>query len=60
PYTREAKASKKTGLGADLGLGLYICQQIIEAHRGEIGVENHLQKGAKFWFTLPLAIRASV
>jgi signal transduction histidine kinase len=54
PYTRGAKASKKTELGADLGLGLYICQQIIEAHRGEIGVENHLEKGAKFWFTLPL------
>lgn len=57
PYTRGTKASKKTELGADLGLGLYICQQIIEAHRGEIGVENHLEKGAKFWFTLPLERR---
>ncbi len=37
-----------------LGLGLYLCKQIITAHGGEIGVTSALQAGATFWFTLLL------
>jgi len=37
-----------------LGLGLYLCQQIIHAHGGEIGVQTAPQAGATFWFTLPV------
>lgn len=48
-YTRAA--SKKQSLS--MGLGLYICQQIIDAHGGKIGV-NDTQQGASFWFTLPI------
>ncbi|WP_425335068.1 PAS domain-containing sensor histidine kinase [Nostoc punctiforme] len=37
-----------------LGLGLYLCKQIINAHGGQIGVNSGLDAGATFWFTLPI------
>jgi signal transduction histidine kinase len=37
------------------GLGLYICQQIIHEHRGEITVTSELSKGTKFCVALPCA-----
>ncbi|WP_448267493.1 PAS domain-containing sensor histidine kinase [Nostoc sp. DSM 114159] len=46
-----------TGIGnsVSLGLGLYLCKQIIHAHGGEIGVNSALNAGATFWFTLPIS-----
>jgi len=37
-----------------LGLGLYICRQIITAHGGQMGVESEPEQGTTFWLTLPL------
>ncbi|WP_316748073.1 ATP-binding protein [Pedobacter gandavensis] len=50
-YRADNSGSQYTGLG----LGLYICAEIIKQHQGQIGVESVLEEGSSFWFTLPLA-----
>ncbi|TNF34371.1 MAG: HAMP domain-containing histidine kinase [Gammaproteobacteria bacterium] len=35
-------------------LGLSLCKQIVELHEGRIGAHNNADKGATFWFSLPM------
>jgi len=37
------------------GLGLSVVKAIVDAHGGQVGVEDRPQGGAIFWFTLPMA-----
>lgn len=42
-----------TGKGSGFGLGLAICREIVNAHKGTIGVRKNGDRGASFWFRLP-------
>lgn len=48
--TSQQESSSKRGVG----LGLSICQSIVEAHGGQIRARNRSGGGAEFIFTLPL------
>ena len=41
------------GMLSSLGLGLYICADIVKRHRGNIWVDSNINKGTTFHFTLP-------
>ena len=38
-----------------LGIGLYICSEIIRRHNGTVGVRSEAGKGSEFYFTLPIS-----
>lgn len=56
-FERFYKADKSRGLDASgLGLGLYICKAIIDAHGEEIWVKSEHGKNCEFVFTLQSAL----
>ena len=37
------------------GLGLWVVKAVVEAHGGDVGVDDAPDRGSIFWFTLPIA-----
>jgi two-component system CheB/CheR fusion protein len=50
-FSRFFRVSENTYPG--LGLGLYICNEIIKRHSGTMGFISEEGKGSTFWFTIP-------
>jgi len=53
-FYQAPQAPVQGGWKGGLGLGLYICQQLMSRQQGQVGVESTPGHGATFWFTLPL------
>lgn len=51
-FDRFFRAEKTKNLEG-IGLGLYICRQIINAHHGEVWAESEEGKGSTFYFSIP-------
>lgn len=53
PFYQAPTTPVQSGWKPGLGLGLYLCQQLMLRQRGEVGVESRPGQGATFWFVLP-------
>jgi signal transduction histidine kinase len=52
-FDRFYRVDNKRQTAVGLGIGLYVCLEIVKAHGGTIGVESSEGQGSTFYFTLP-------
>lgn len=53
-FNKFYRVPESSGYAQGLGIGLYICSQILEIHQAQYGVESETGKGSLFYFTLPI------
>ena len=52
-FSRYYRVEGSNGKVSGLGIGLYICHEIVSRHNGRIWADSTLGKGSTFWFALP-------
>lgn len=57
-FERFYRADNSRGISG-LGIGLYLSKQIIDLHKGTIGVNSEFGKGSEFFFKLPKNLQTS-
>lgn len=58
PYAQQARVFEpfvQVGRSGGVGLGLALCREIVQLHGGQISVQSHPGRGARFALLLPLA-----
>ncbi|RYE18117.1 MAG: hybrid sensor histidine kinase/response regulator [Sphingobacteriaceae bacterium] len=53
-FTRFYRVDESSNRFQGLGMGLYVCAEIIKRHHGRYGVDSEPGKGSSFYFTLPV------
>ena len=52
-FSRYYRVNDKNSNASGLGIGLYLCYEIITRHQGYIWADSELNVGSTFWFTIP-------